>query len=306
MPASIEPLELGQFIPLHYHFNMLNDSARMRSFKAAIEQVVHPDAQVLELGGGTGVLSFFAAQQGARVRCVERNPELVAAARNILNLNGCADRVEVIQADASLYLPPEPVDVVICEMLHAGMLREKQLAMIDAFKRRYIARFGAELPAFVPEACIQAIQPVQQNFDFEGYVAPMCLFQEPTITQDRTLELSEPCVFQLFSYEDAFSIECAWDGLIDIESDGLLNAVRVITKNVLAISVQEQRTIDWHNQYLVVPLPEALPICAGDRIAIRFGYEAGAPLNALLDSLDVRLVADRPSSTAGHTSQAVA
>ena len=37
---------------------------------------------------------------GCHVRCVERNPELVATARTILSLNGVADRVEVIHADA--------------------------------------------------------------------------------------------------------------------------------------------------------------------------------------------------------------
>lgn len=61
MQNKFESLELGQFIPLHYHYNMLNDNVRMNGFKEVINLVVKPGAKVLEFGGGTGVQSFFAA-----------------------------------------------------------------------------------------------------------------------------------------------------------------------------------------------------------------------------------------------------
>lgn len=109
--------ELGQFIPLHYHYHMLRDRARMSGFRRAIAAAVFPGAKVLEFGGGTGVLSFFAAQQAGHVWCVERNPELVNEARRLLPRNPSTERIEVIHGDAFEYLPPEPVDVVICEML---------------------------------------------------------------------------------------------------------------------------------------------------------------------------------------------
>ena len=53
---EIESCYLGQFIPVHYHHNMLMDQNRMHNFKSAIHYAVHPGAKVLELGGGTGVL----------------------------------------------------------------------------------------------------------------------------------------------------------------------------------------------------------------------------------------------------------
>ena len=108
-----EELLLGQFIPLHYHFNMLRDQTRMVPFREAIELTVPDGATVLELGGGTGVLSWFAAQKARQVWCVERNPALVRASRSFLRSNLNGERVTVVQADAMNYLPPEPVDVVI-------------------------------------------------------------------------------------------------------------------------------------------------------------------------------------------------
>lgn len=287
MTGKNDHLELGQFIPLHYHYNMLNDTARMQGFKAALDVAVRPGAKVLELGGGTGVLSFFAAQKAARVWCVEHNPELAATARAILALNANGDKVEVIEADAFEYLPPEPVDVVICEMIHVAMLREKQLPVIESFKQRYLEKFGGPLPIFVPEAFIQAVQPVQQSFDFEGYYAPTILFQDPAVAQNKTLELAPSAVYQMLTYQDPLPHTCAWRGNIRIDCDGVLNALRFITKNVLAISLAEQKTIDWFSQYLIVPLAEPLIVATGEEINVAFSYAAGAPFSALTSTLNV-------------------
>ena len=287
MTAKNDNLELGQFIPLHYHYNMLNDTARMQGFKAALDVAVQPGAKVLELGGGTGVLSFFAAQKAGKVWCVEHNPELAATARDILALNPNGHKVEVIEADAFEYLPPEPVDVVICEMIHVAMLREKQLPVIASFKQRYLEKFGGPLPIFVPEAFIQAVQPVQQSFDFEGYQAPTILFQDPLLAQNKTFELAPSVVYQMQAYQDTLPQTCAWKGSIKIDCDGILNALRFITKNVLAISLAEQKTIDWFSQYLIVPLAEPLIVTTGEEIEIEFSYAAGAAFSALTSTLRV-------------------
>lgn len=293
MKNKFESLELGQFIPLHYHHNMLNDTIRMKGFREAINLVVKPGAKVLELGGGTGVQSFFAAQKAQKVYCVERNPELVNAMRSFLAQNINGDKVEVIQADAMHYLPPEPVDVVICEMLHTGLLREKQMPVIDSFKKRYWEKFGSPLPIFVPEASIQAIQPIEQNFHFEGFYAPTILFQDPCSIQERSKGLGNPEIFQLLSYAEPFSQTCHWNGEIIIAENGQLNALRLITKNILAINMLTHNTVDWHTQYIIVPLSTPIAVSKGDHISIRFSYQGGAPLNALSDSLEVHLVSKR-------------
>jgi protein arginine N-methyltransferase 1 len=288
MTASHPKNELGQFIPLVYHYNMLNDAARMTAFKEAIALTVKPGCRVLELGGGTAVLSYFAAQCGATVLCVERNPELVREARHILALNPGGERVTVFEADAFDYLPDEPVDVVICEMLHVGMLKEKQIPVIDSFKRRYLEKFGAGLPHFIPEAYFQAVQPVQQDFDFHGYHAPAPGFQDPEAIQPRTLELGKPVVYQSGSYEEALALDCSWRGEIAFERSGQFNALRFITKNVLAVVETEQRTVDWFNQYLLVPIEPPLTVAAGDRAEVDFSYQAGDPIAALKPEVKLR------------------
>ena len=274
--------ELGQFIPLHYHFAMLYDTARMSAFKAAIEYVVKPGAKVLELGSGTGVLSFFAAQKAGKVYSVELNLDLVDVSRRLLAKNPNSDRVNIIHGDAFEYLPPEPVDVVICEMLHVGLLREKQLAVIDAFKKRYLSRFEGPLPLFIPEAVIQAVQPIQHDFNFEGFYAPIIMFQYPYGIDPRTTDLGDPVIYQQLKYDQQFGLTCDWSGSLSITADGTLNALRYATKNILALLPgHEPSSVFWHNQYLVQPLEKEISVRQGQNIAVHWEYNAGDPLSAL-------------------------
>lgn len=298
-----DPRELGQFIPTHYHANMLNDETRVRGFREAIRYLVPEGGKVADLGGGTGVLSYFAAQRASKVWCVEFNPDLVATAKSLLKQNLHGDRVEVVHADANTWLPPEPVDVVICEMLHTGLLREQQVSILHNFKQRYLEHFGGPLPAFIPEACLQAVQAVEQDFTHEGFYAPCLQFQSPVAQQARSRELSQPTVYQAFRWDEAIPMNCAFDNIVDIDRDGTVNAIRVITKNLLAILELQQRSIDWHNQYMVVPLPEPITVQSGDKLVVAFDYTPGSSLSALTDNLQVQHI---PKRIAQHITEKAA
>lgn len=287
---EIESCYLGQFIPLHYHHNMLMDGRRMQGFKAAIDHAVFPGAKVLELGGGTGVLSWFAAAKAEKVWCVEFNPDLVSEARRLLSRNREGHKVDVIHADAFEFLPPEPVDVVICEMIHVGMLREKQVQIIESFKRRYRERFGSKLPRFVPEAAVMAVQPLQQEFDFHGYEAPIVQFQEPSAIQSATVELAIPSVYSILDFNEAVDENIRWEGRFAMSRDGNVNALRFITKNILAIQMQQSSTIDWLNHYMVLPLADPIRVRAGDTLDVSFQYRAGGSIPSLQQALRVDVV----------------
>ena len=280
---------LGQFIPLHYHHNMLIDENRMSNFKAAIDHVVFDGAKVLELGGGTGVLSCLAAAKAAKVWCVEFNPDLVAESRRFLGLNANGGKVEVIHADAFEYLPPEPVDVVICEMIHVAMLREKQIEVIEAFKQRYLQRFGGALPVFMPTAVLMAVQPLQQNYDFFGFYAPIIQFQRLQATHSNSRELAAPVVYSTLDLSQTTSREIQWQGSIVLEQDGTVNALRFITKNVLALLHEQANTVDWLIDYLVLPLATTVEGKAGDVLQVSFSYLAGGSIRSLENSMRVSL-----------------
>lgn len=284
-----EDCYLGQFIPLQYHHHMLMDQYRMGSFKAAIDAVVFPGAKVLDLGGGTGVMSWFAAAKASKVWYVEFNPDLVREARRLLKLNQGGEKVELVHADAFEYLPPEPVDVVICEMLHSAMVCEKQIDIIKSFKERYLQRFGGSLPRFIPEAVIMAVQPVQQNYQFMGFHAPIMQFQLPTAIQADTTEFAPPQVYSTVDFMQTVSEEFSWKGVFALEQVGQVNALRFITKNILSLSTEDNSVIDWHNHYLMLPLAEPIHAKAGALLQVSFSYRAGGSLTHLQNSISVIL-----------------
>lgn len=298
---EIESCYLGQFIPLHYHHNMLMDQNRMHGFKSAIDYAVQPGAKVLELGGGTGVLSWFAAAKAAKVYCVEFNPDMVKEARKMLALNPHGDRVEVVHADAFEYLPPEPVDVVICEMIHVGMLREKQVEVIESFKQRYLARFGGPLPIFLPEAVIMAVQPLQQEYDFEGFYAPIVQFQENHVIYPGTVELAAPAVYSIIDFTQPTDLNFSFDGKFVIERSGTVSAMRFVTKNILAVINERSTTIDWLVPYLTVPMAAPVRVNAGDVLQVSFHYKAGGSIPSLQAELKASVLYDGVLQPAAQT-----
>ncbi len=283
-----EEMLLGQFIPLHYHFNMLLDQSRMNPFQEAIDLAVPTDGTVLELGGGTGVLSWFAAQKARHVYCVERNPALVRAARTFLENNSQGDRVAVVQADAMHYLPPEPVDVVICEMLHVGLVREKQLEVIRSFKERYQQAFGGPLPRFIPDTTVLAVQPIEQSFCFMGYTANVPIF-EPVGPQMKDRWLAAPHFYATIDYAVEYPMEFHVEAQLTMQRDGHLNAVSLLTNNFLAFVLKEKRAVQWLMNQLILPLPKSMNVENGDNVSIRFAYRAGCSLEALQESLQAEL-----------------
>ena len=279
---------LGQFIPLHYHFNMLRDQQRMLPFREAIHLTVPEGGVVLELGGGTGVLSWFAAQKADRVYCVERNPALARAAQSFLGNNLHGDRVSVVQADAMHYLPPEPVDVVICEMLHVGMLREKQLEVLHSFKERYRQRFGPKMPRFIPDTSVLAVQPIQQDFSFCGYTATVPLF-EPPGPHMKDSWLADPFFYSTIDYHNEIPLAFNVSTELTIQSDGLFNAVSLLTNNFLAFVLSEKRAVTWLMNQLILPIARPIPVRSGDKVSIEFAYQAGGAIESLQDSIVARL-----------------
>jgi type I protein arginine methyltransferase len=88
-------------------FYCLYDTKRTLAFKNAIRRTVTKGDVVLELGAGSGVLSMFAADAGARkVYAVELDQVNVRSLQATVNANGYGNVIEVIHGDALTFTPP--------------------------------------------------------------------------------------------------------------------------------------------------------------------------------------------------------
>lgn len=127
-------------INVENHFNMLKDNVRMAAYRRAIERTVRPGDTVLDIGSGSGVLSFFASRAGAaKVIGIERQPHIADLAEALAQANGITN-VEFHRA-LSTQMQPEQLgdtlpNVLVSEILGDGILEENVLEYtLDARKR---------------------------------------------------------------------------------------------------------------------------------------------------------------------------
>ncbi|XP_075212971.1 protein arginine N-methyltransferase 9-like [Lycorma delicatula] len=113
-----------------WHFRMLNDSHRNEAYREAIfKKVKQGFDYVLDIGTGSGLLSYFAVVSGAsNVIGCDYSHTMIRTARAIAEANGCKDYVTFIYKHSSdLLIPydvPRKVSLVVTETMDAGLFGE--------------------------------------------------------------------------------------------------------------------------------------------------------------------------------------
>ncbi|MBI3659919.1 50S ribosomal protein L11 methyltransferase [Candidatus Acetothermia bacterium] len=134
---------------LSTHRTMLKDRVRCEAFRKAIFAAVKPGDVVLDVGAGTGILSIFAAQAGAKkVYAVER-ARIVEFARQVVRKNNVQDRIEIIYANMEAIELPEKVDAIVSEWLGCLGVDENLLPTVLTARDQWLKPDGKMLPEIV-------------------------------------------------------------------------------------------------------------------------------------------------------------
>jgi predicted RNA methylase len=148
-PAALLP-ETGDniIINIENHFWMLKDVVRTETYRRAIERNIKAGDIVLDLGAGTGILSFFAAKAKAeKVYALEKRQDLALVIRKLSEENNLTEIVEVLQQSSHLLeasqLDPRP-NIMISEILGNAILEENILEFTMDARDRLLAP-GAKL-----------------------------------------------------------------------------------------------------------------------------------------------------------------
>lgn len=127
----------------------------MDVYSKAINKYVNNGDIVLDLGTGTGILSFFAALRKPKKIYAIDTSNIIEKAKLIAKHNGLTS-IYFMQKDSKDFDIPEKLDVIIHEQIGHFLFNEGVINKVADVKKRLLKPGGKILPS-----------------KFEGYIAPM-------------------------------------------------------------------------------------------------------------------------------------
>ena len=162
------PLEIDYY-DLSVHKLMLRDQVRCEAFRKAIAETITPGCAVLDVGAGTGILSVFAAQAGARVVYGVERTDTAEIARRIVLENGFEDKIKIFQSDMESTEIPGKVDVIVSEWLGGYGIDENLLPVVILARDRWLKSGGKMIPTKVASWIAPAYDDLlQQDVGAQG------------------------------------------------------------------------------------------------------------------------------------------
>ncbi|ESW25013.1 hypothetical protein PHAVU_003G001000 [Phaseolus vulgaris] len=204
---------------LGIHQEMIKDRVRTETYREAImqHQSFIAGKVVVDVGCGTGILSIFCAQAGAkRVYAIDAS-DIALQANEVVKANNLSDVVVVLHGRVEDVEIDEEVDVIISEWMGYMLLYESMLGSVINARDRWLKPGGLILPssATLYMAPVTHTDRYNDSVDFWRNVyginmsamvplAKQCAFEEPsveTITGENVLTWPH-----VVKYIDSYSV----------------------------------------------------------------------------------------------------
>lgn len=283
----------AELVPF-WHIPMLNDTRRNDAFQNAIEAAVAaagPDARVLDIGTGSGLLAMMAARAGARiVTACEMVPVIAATARRIIAGNGYGERITVHTAPSSELNVGEHLDaradILISEILSSDLLTER---VIDTFEDAHarlltpdavvIPRAASAIGCLVESAVLSDYVFVDRVSGFDvasfGALAAQKLPIHGTMTDWKRLsgdvELVQIDLTRKVHTSDLrlLSIPVEADGI----AAGIVQWMHIDLAEGIAFDNHPDGYTDGGWLQVLHPFPQAVMVRAGDVLNLAVGHD---------------------------------
>ncbi|MCD7457326.1 putative protein arginine N-methyltransferase 6 [Datura stramonium] len=178
------------------HEEMIKDRVRTDSYRNAIFQHQNFIAGkvVVDVGCGTGILSIFCAQAGARRVYAVDASDIAVQANEIVKANNLSDKVIVLHGRVEDVEIDEEVDVIVSEWMGYMLLYESMLGSVITARDRWLKPGGLILPSHATLYMAPVTHPdrYSESVDFWRNVygidmsaimplAKQCAFEEPSV-----------------------------------------------------------------------------------------------------------------------------
>ncbi|MBT5237347.1 methyltransferase domain-containing protein [Candidatus Peregrinibacteria bacterium] len=260
-------------------FQCLIDKKRTVFFSDIIKKVVKKGDVVVDLGTGSGVMSLYAIQAGAKkVYSVEADMDLCSTLEKTIKLNNLEGKMELIKADATKVELPEKVDVVICEMIATCLLDELQVPVMNN-----ILRYCHSDTKIIPSVMDNYIDLVQTDEEFYGVRIKAVQYEYGYSDESgRSDPIQRSDKHMYYSADFTTPIQNTYisrEITLDILSDGIVNGLR-FSNNSKFPDGSELGETPAYAMPLIMPI-EDITVSAGDKVAVKFDYEMCTGLHNL-------------------------
>ncbi|GBM97460.1 Protein arginine N-methyltransferase 6 [Araneus ventricosus] len=153
------------YADLSIHRVMIGDYSRTQTYRRAIltnYKIFHQKV-VLDVGAGTGILSLFCAQAGAKKVYAVEASGIAREAQKVVASNGYANKITVIEdkiEDAKL---PEKVDIIVSEWMGYMLMYESMLPSFLFARDKWLKKDGH----LFPDEVKIYIAPIQDPQEYE-------------------------------------------------------------------------------------------------------------------------------------------
>ena len=272
---------------LQYHQWLLSDFKRTSSYRDAIDRIVREDDVVLDVGSGTGILSFFACLAGARKVYAVEQSDAIELAKEICAASPFRDRIEFLNERSQNVKLPEAVDVIVTDTGASFGLQDGTIGSLLDTRQRFLKPGGK----IIPESLNLFLAPVElrtpNSLDvwnenrYDLNLSPVRRFATNTnyhISLEPEYLLGSPGQVASISFLEVSSLYVEGEARSVVRRDGTVhglgawNSVNLTT----AISFNNSPinpTVDWARSFFPIETPTV--VRAGDAVSTKISTYNG-------------------------------
>ena len=271
---------------LDYHRELLNDELRTNAFREAIAKTVRPGDVVIDLGCGSGILSYFACEAGAaRVYAIDAT-RMADVASFLARHLGFADRITVINKESREVELPERANVLVSETLGVTGFDEGIAGSVKDARARLLTPDARVIPCRLGVSLV----PVELDYDYDKHVAfwseprygfdlsPLRLFASNSIAFAHirgNAHLAPPA--EMFSLVIGGATEATGQARFEVQRDGFLHGFGGFFTTTLAdgITLTNARARETSWSQALLPLEVPVQVHAGALIDVELQMDDG-------------------------------
>ncbi|MCL2115109.1 MAG: methyltransferase domain-containing protein [Methanobrevibacter sp.] len=269
-----------KFFTTPYHFNLLKDVERLAVFHEAITDyykryinydTVNGDIEklektVLDIGCGTGVLSFFASKYFNHIIAIDIDDKILDCARKSFENTDNSDNINFYSCDALNSIFQEKADLIICEMLDTALIDEEEVPVLN-----YLQKYLKDNGEIIPKGVINIVEPIfmeRTNIHYEDD------FHEP-----KHEILGNYLKYSEFNFSNLIDMDFKTTLEFEIAIDSKINGIKITTFTKLNEDIICGPT-PMMNPPLLIPVEER-NVKKGEKIKISLKYIMGGGLKTI-------------------------